>query len=150
MYKIVGYINDSYLQGTGYDQCLGNVKDTVALLNKLGLLIHPDKYVLYPTQQIVFLGFQVNSVTMSLHLQLKEQVRLKVLVLIYCITSPLPFERCYKSWVNSHPVCQGHVWANTLGGGSEIFSFQYSLFLLAIFNIPIVMFPSFLSNFPLI
>ena len=51
-----GYIDDSYLQGTSYDQCLENVKDTVTLFNKLGLLIHPDKSVLYPTQQVVF-GF---------------------------------------------------------------------------------------------
>ena len=56
IYKIFGYIDDSYLQGTGYDQCLGNAKDTVTLLNKLELLIHPDKSVLYPTQQIVFFG----------------------------------------------------------------------------------------------
>ena len=155
IHKIVGYNDDSYLQGTGYDQCLGNVKDTVTLLNKLGLLIHPDKSVLYPTQQIVFLGFQVNSVTMSLHLQLKEHVRLRMLVLIYRITSPLPFERCSNLGFTHIQYARGHVWANTLGGGSEIFSFQYSLFLLAIFNIatfniPIVMFPSVLSNFPLI
>ena len=64
-----GYIEDSYLQGTGYDQCLENVKDTVTLCNKLGLLIHPDNSLLYPTQQIVFLGFQLNSFTMTISLR---------------------------------------------------------------------------------
>ena len=133
IYKIVGYIDDSYLQGTGYDQCLGNAKDTVTLLNKLELLIHPDKSVLYPTQQIVFWGFQVNSVTKSLHLQLKEQVRLKMLVLIYCITSPLPFERCYKSGVYSHPVCQGSCLGQyTRGWKRNIF---LSIFIIPISNI---------------
>ena len=51
-----GYIEGTYPQGKGYDECLENVEDTVTLCNKLGLLIHPDKSVLYPTQQIVFLG----------------------------------------------------------------------------------------------
>ena len=62
----VGYIDDSYLQGATYDTCLANIKDTVALFTKLGLLIHPDKSVLHPTQQIVFLRFQLNSVNMSI------------------------------------------------------------------------------------
>ena len=67
-----GYIDHSYLQGTRYDQCLENVKDTVTLYNKLALLIHPDKSVLYPTQQIVFLGFQLNSVTMTISLTIEN------------------------------------------------------------------------------
>lgn len=39
------------LQRKQYDLCLENIKDTVAL-------VHPDKSVLYPTKQTVFLGFQ--------------------------------------------------------------------------------------------
>ena len=56
----VGYIDDSYLQGNDYDQCLENIKATVTLFNTLGLATHPDKSVLEPTQQITFLGFQLN------------------------------------------------------------------------------------------
>ena len=73
----VGYIDDSYLQGTGYDQCLENIKDTVALFTNLGLLIHPDKSVLYPTQQIVFLGFKLNSVTMTISLTTKKAAKVE-------------------------------------------------------------------------
>ena len=78
----VEYIDDSYLQGTGYDQCLENISDTVALFTKLGVLINPDKSVLYPTQQIVFLGFQVNSVNMTIS-QLRKHLRLKMHELLF-------------------------------------------------------------------
>lgn len=64
----VGYIDDSYLQGNHYDQCLENIKAKVTLFNTLGLVTHPDKSVLEPTQQITFLGFQLNSLTMTISL----------------------------------------------------------------------------------
>ena len=54
----VGYIDDSYLQGNDHYQCIENIKATVTLFNTLGLVTHPDKSVLEPTQQITFLGFQ--------------------------------------------------------------------------------------------
>ena len=53
----VGYIDDSYLQGNDYARCLENIKATITLFSKLGLVTHPDRSVLLTTQQIVFLGF---------------------------------------------------------------------------------------------
>ena len=49
----VEYIDDSYLQGNDYDQRLENIKATVTLFNTLGLVTHPDKSVLEPTQQMM-------------------------------------------------------------------------------------------------
>ena len=50
----------------------------VALFTNLGLLIHPDKSVLNPTQQIVFLeGFQQNSVTMTISLTTDKAAKVK-------------------------------------------------------------------------
>ena len=49
----VGFIDDSYLQGDDYEQCVKNITDTVALIDKVGLVPHPDKSVLYPTQILV-------------------------------------------------------------------------------------------------
>ncbi len=64
----MGYIDDSHLQGNGYDQCLENINATMTLFSKLGLVTHPDKSVLQPTQQIVLLGFQLNSLAMTISL----------------------------------------------------------------------------------
>lgn len=47
------------------------------MFTKLGLLIHPDKSVLYPTQQIVFLGFQLNSVNMTMPLTTEKASKVK-------------------------------------------------------------------------
>ncbi|XP_031555133.1 uncharacterized protein LOC116292034 [Actinia tenebrosa] len=59
------YIDDSYLQGDSYRECYNNVVDTVRLFSSLGFCVHPDKSVFTPTQQLVFLGFILNSNTMT-------------------------------------------------------------------------------------
>ena len=62
---------------SSYDQCLENIKATVTLLNTLGLVTHPDKSVLEPTQQITFLGFQLNSLTMTISLTPEKAFKVK-------------------------------------------------------------------------
>ena len=60
------YTDDSCLQGNDYDSCLLNIHDTVALMDSLGLTVHPNKSVLIPCQQIIFLGFILCSITMKI------------------------------------------------------------------------------------
>ena len=62
------YIDDSCLQGSTYVRCRQNIHDTIQLMDSLGLTVHLGKSVLQPTQQIVFLGFLLCSVTMSIRL----------------------------------------------------------------------------------
>lgn len=59
------YIDDSYLQGDTYNECYNNVVDTVKMLSSLGFCVHPVKSVFIPTQQLVFLGFILDSVAMT-------------------------------------------------------------------------------------
>ena len=44
-----GYIDDSWLMGTVWDDCAKNVVDTVKLLDNLGFVVHPEKSVFIPT-----------------------------------------------------------------------------------------------------
>ena len=60
------YIDDSLLVGETYQQCLKSVHDTVDLLQKAGFFINWEKSVLKPSQTIEFLGFTLNSKTMTL------------------------------------------------------------------------------------
>lgn len=60
------YTDDSCLQGMHYKSCLRNISDTVSLMNSLELTVHPNKSVLLPTQQIVFLGFILCSISMTI------------------------------------------------------------------------------------
>lgn len=60
-----GYIDDSYLQGDTYEECHHNIIDTATLLAKLGFYIHPEKSIFRPAQQLTFLGFNLDSVHMT-------------------------------------------------------------------------------------
>ena len=44
------------LQGQTYDKCVRNVTDTTVLLDKLGLVVHPEKSVFIPTQVLTIRG----------------------------------------------------------------------------------------------
>ena len=66
----VGYIDDSYLQGDTAHQCQTNV-------TRLGFIIHPVKSVLKPVQCLVFLGFVLNSINMTVCLPTEEVLRIK-------------------------------------------------------------------------
>ena len=63
-----GYIDDTYLQGDTSNECSRTVDATVDLFSKVGLITHPDKSVLKPTQKLVFLGFILDSLLMLVRL----------------------------------------------------------------------------------
>ena len=64
----VAYIDDSFLQSDTYEECVQNVSDTLQLADDLGFTVHKKKSVVVPTQQIVFVGFLICSVTMTVRL----------------------------------------------------------------------------------
>lgn len=73
----VAYIDDSYLQADLYDHCVQNVIDTVTMFDNLGLVVHPEKSVLVPTQRLVFLGFILDSILMRISLTPEKACRVK-------------------------------------------------------------------------
>ena len=64
----VGYTDDSYLQGDTIHECQTNITDTCCLFKELGFIKPPVKSVLRPVQTLVFLGFVLNSVSMTVFL----------------------------------------------------------------------------------
>ena len=59
------YIDDSCLQGASFEECSDNIQATVNLMDSLGFTVHLNKSVLFPTKQIVFLGFLLCSDSMT-------------------------------------------------------------------------------------
>ena len=57
----VVYVDDSYLQGVSYESCLKNANDTIIMLRPLGFTIHPEKLLLKSRQNVIYLGFIINS-----------------------------------------------------------------------------------------
>ena len=60
----LGYIDDSYLQGDSAKEC-SNIKATAILFNHLGFHLHPTKSVIITTQTLKFLGFRLDSLSMT-------------------------------------------------------------------------------------
>ncbi|MEW8548280.1 MAG: reverse transcriptase domain-containing protein [Candidatus Thiodiazotropha sp.] len=70
------YIDDSCLQGQTAEDCAHNVSDTVSLFDNLGFTIHDKKSVFIPTKQIVFVGFLLDSETMTVRLTCEKAVKI--------------------------------------------------------------------------
>ena len=64
----VGYIDDSYLQGSSMPDCSQNVRATICLFENLGFVINKEKSVLQPCQKLVFLDFILDSILMRVYL----------------------------------------------------------------------------------
>ncbi|CAB4038826.1 Hypothetical predicted protein, partial [Paramuricea clavata] len=75
-YESSGYIDDSYLQGDDFADCVANVKVTVHMFDSLGLITHPEKSVLIPTQRLTYLGFILDSKEMKIYLTPEKTDRL--------------------------------------------------------------------------
>lgn len=73
----VGHIDDLYLQGSTYDQCVSNVVDTIVLFDRAGFVVHPTKSSLIPSQEIVVLGFTINSIKMIVALTREKASQLR-------------------------------------------------------------------------
>lgn len=80
----VAYIDDSYLQGETYEQCLKNIQDTIDLFEQLGFKINKEKSVVVPTHEIVFLGFVLNSKSMTISLTPEKIKKFKNLYHNFC------------------------------------------------------------------
>ena len=72
------HIDDKYLQGWTYKKCVYIVIDSVARIDSLGLVAHPEKSVFNPSQQLEFLGFILNSVSMTIRLTPEKAAGLKM------------------------------------------------------------------------
>ncbi|XP_067671070.1 uncharacterized protein [Haliotis asinina] len=61
----VGYIDDSFIVGDSQRECAEFVSETAELFTNLGFVLHSGKSVLMPTQELTFLGFVINSSSMT-------------------------------------------------------------------------------------
>ena len=71
-HQIMGYLDDSFLMGDTFEECKKSVIATVKLFTKLGFQVHPDKSNLFPSHEIHFLGFILNSKNMTVTLTEKK------------------------------------------------------------------------------
>ena len=77
---ISGYIDDQYLQGKTQQKCIANVIASTTLFENLGLVMHPEKSVIVPQHRLVFLGFIIDSVLMTVSLTQDKKTKIKTLL----------------------------------------------------------------------
>ena len=63
--RIIVYLDDFLILGSSKEESILNTRLTLEILQWLGLIINWDKSTLVPTQSLTFLGFTINSLTMS-------------------------------------------------------------------------------------
>ena len=73
----MGYIDDSLLIAQNPNDYVNNIHDTVHFCSKLGFIVHPEKSILKPTQETEFLGFIINSLTMTVRLSAYKSTKVQ-------------------------------------------------------------------------
>ena len=72
-----GYIADFFTKDHTREDCFNNVMNIAELFDRLGFVVHQDKSVLVPTQEITILGFVINSRKMSVKLTPQKENNLR-------------------------------------------------------------------------
>ena len=73
----ISYIDDCLLIGKTLQSCKDNVDLTVRMTTDAGFTIHPVKSIFTPTKEITYLGFLLNSQSMTVRLTPDKALKLK-------------------------------------------------------------------------
>ena len=74
---MLGFVSTIFLLiGDSEKECVQNVKSSLALFKTLGFVVHPTKSVLIPLHKITYLGFEIDSQSMTVVPTLKRKQRI--------------------------------------------------------------------------
>ena len=76
---VAGFIDDLITLGRSFVKCERNIKLIVTLLDSLGFVVHPDKSIFVPARSIEYLGFVIDSQSMTISLTKKKKACIKQL-----------------------------------------------------------------------
>ena len=79
-YTLTNYIDDNFSIESDFRTCLENVIETASVSIRAGFVINWEKSVLVPTQILVYLGFILNTMEMTVRLTPEKVQELKRLV----------------------------------------------------------------------
>ena len=85
------YIDDVVVMDNSYDSCLSTVIKTEILFDSLGL-IHPEKSSFIPSMTIRDLGFEIDSVKMSISLPQDQSLRSNNALVNYSVVKTQRFD----------------------------------------------------------
>ena len=71
------YVDDTLLEEDTSEECQDNVFSTLTCLEDLDFYIHPEKSIFTPSQDIIFLGYHINTLRMTIALTFKMKQKIK-------------------------------------------------------------------------
>ena len=75
--RLVTYLDDFLILGDSVESCEQDCARVADLLTELGFIINWGKSEIKPTQEITFLGFTINSITMRIGLPCEKRRKMK-------------------------------------------------------------------------
>lgn len=78
-HTLSGYIDDTFIKGQTYEAANETITQCKGLMESLGFLAHPDKSMNHSSQRVKVLGFEIDSVTMTVSLTLDKKEKLREL-----------------------------------------------------------------------
>ena len=70
------YIDDSFIVADNRSECSNTLQSLCQTLDALGLVVHTEKSVLQPTQRLIFLGFEIDSVELRVSLTREKREKM--------------------------------------------------------------------------
>ena len=102
-----GYIDDSFIMAETKESCQEAVDFLTEMFPSLGFRVHPKKSILEPTQELVFLGYILNSIEMTVSPPLGKKEKV-ILFLQKMITKTNPKIREVASLIGTlNDLCKG-------------------------------------------
>ena len=77
---VIAYLDDFFMKAKSKAKCDNTVYAVITILQKLGFTIHPDKSSLEPSTVVIFLGFVIDSIKMTVTLTEEKKVKLTALI----------------------------------------------------------------------
>ena len=82
-YRNVSYLDDMLLINQSPQALQTQVSSAVQTFTALGFIINKEKSVLTPSNEIEFLGFNINTLTMKISLPTRKLERIKVTITLF-------------------------------------------------------------------
>ena len=77
--RSLGYLDDIYIQGTTFQECLANLKTTMIMFDNLGFTVNMKKSVFMPSRTIEFWGFIIDSEKMIIYPTERKRINIQQL-----------------------------------------------------------------------
>ena len=76
---VASYFDDLITMDCSYSAFFKKIMKIIKLMSSLGLIFHPSKSILFPCQEIEYLGFIIDSTNMTLTLTLVKKQKILLL-----------------------------------------------------------------------